>query len=102
MKSAMITEFVKFQALETTTEDQLLAKTDFLNDFQKEQDGYIDGELVKAVGANEWCIIYHYENMEKVKAIGEKMRGNKVFDGFMPLIVPGSLSVTFHQYLRKW
>ena len=102
MKNAIITEFVKFKVLETTTVEQLLTKVDILNDFQKKQDGYIDAELVKHVEENLWCLIYHYESMEKVKVIGEKMRSSKVFDEFMPLAVPGSVSVTFYHQLKNW
>lgn len=102
MKDTIITEFVKFKVLETTTDEQLISKADILNDFQKKQDGFIDAELVKNVEENAWCIIYHYESLEKVKAIGEKMRNSKVFDEFNPLIVPGSISVTFYHQLRKW
>jgi hypothetical protein len=102
MKNSIITEFVKFKVLETTSTEQLISKTDLLDEFQKKQDGYIAAELVKQVEENAWCLIYHYESMEKVKAIGEKMRSNKVFDVFMPLIVPGSLSVTFNHQLKKW
>jgi ABC-type uncharacterized transport system substrate-binding protein len=102
MKTSMITEFVKFQVLESTSDEQLLSSADILNDFQKKQDGFIDAEVVKNVAENAWCFVYHYESMEKVKAIGEKLRSSKVFDVFMPLIVPGSLNVTFHQQLRTW
>jgi len=98
----MITELVKFKVLEAITEEQLLSKAGILHDFQKKQDGYMDGELVKNVGENEWCLIYHYESQEKVKAIGERMRNSKVFDEFMPLTVPGSVSVTLYHQLKKW
>jgi ABC-type uncharacterized transport system substrate-binding protein len=98
----MITEFVKFQALETTTQEQLISKIDILNDFQKKQDGYLDAELVKDIKENFWYIIYHYENFEKVKIIGEKLRSNNLFDEFTPLLVQGSLQVTFHQNVKKW
>jgi hypothetical protein len=102
MKNAIVTEFVKLKVLETTTDEQLISKADILNDFQKKQDGFIDAELVKDMNENSWCFIYHYESMEKVKAIGEKMRNSRVFDEFNPLIVPGSFSVTFCQHLKKW
>jgi hypothetical protein len=102
MKDKIITEFVNFKVLETTNVEQLISKADILNDFQKKQDGYIDAELVKGVEGNVWCLIYHYENLEKVKLIGEKMRSSRVFDEFIPLIVPGSLSVTFYHQLKKW
>jgi hypothetical protein len=102
MKNTFITEFVKFKVLDTTTQEQLISKADILNAFQEKQDGYIDAELVKGIDENAWCLIYHYESMEHVKAIGEKMRSNKVFDEFIPLIVPGSLTVTFNHNLKKW
>ena len=102
MKDTIITEFVKFKVTETTTDEKLILKADILTDFQKKQDGFIDGELVKDVRENEWFFIYHYESMEKVKAIGEKMRNGKVFDEFTPLTVPGSVAVTFYQRLREW
>lgn len=98
----MITELVKFKVLETTTDEQVLSKADILNDFQKKQDGFIDAELVKDMNENTWYFIYHFESMEKVKAIGEKLRSNKVFDAFMPVTVPGSVSVSFHQHSKKW
>jgi hypothetical protein len=102
MKNAIITEFVKFQVSETTSDEQLLSKADLLNEFQQKQDGFIDAELVKDTGLNNWYIIYHYESMEKVKTIGEKMRSSKVFDEFTPLIIPGSLSVSFYRHIKKW
>ena len=102
MKNTIITEFVKMKVLETTTDEQLLLKADILNNFQKMQDGFIDSELVKDINDSSWCFIYHFENMEKVKAIGEKMRSSKVFDEINPLIVPGSFSVTFYQHWKKW
>jgi hypothetical protein len=98
----IITEFVEFKILESTTDEQLISKADIVNEFQEKQDGFIDAELVKGLRENEWYFVYHYENMEKVKAIGEKLRNSKVFDEFTPLIVPGSLSVTFYQQLKKW
>jgi hypothetical protein len=98
----IITEFIKFKVLETTTEEQLIAKANLLNAFQEKQDGFIDAELVKGVKENEWYFVYHYENMEKVQAIGEKMRNSKVLDEFTPLTLPGSLDVTFYQQLKKW
>ena len=102
MKNTIITEFVKFQVLETTTDEKLIAQTDILNDFQKKQDGFIDAELVKDVDKNEWCLVYHYENMEKVKAIGEKLRNSKEFGAFVPNIVPGTLNITFYHKLKRW
>lgn len=99
----MITEFVKFKVLETTTDEQLISKADnHINDFQKKQDGFVDTELVKNVEENEWCFIFHYESLEKIKAVGEKMRNNKAFDELNALIVPGSISVTLYHQLRKW
>ena len=99
----MITEFVKFKALETTRDEQLIFKADaMINGFWKKQDGFIDAELVKDVEANAWCFIYHNENLEQLKAGGEKMRNSKEFGEFIPLIVPGSIGVTFFHQLRKW
>ena len=99
----MITEFVKFNVLETTTTEQLLLNADvFINDFQKKQDGFIDVELVKEIEGNEWCFIFHYENLEKIKAIGEKMRKSKEFNEFKSLVVPESMNVTFRQMLKRW
>lgn len=98
----MITEFVKFKTLDTTTEEELLLKADILNNFQKAQDGYINAELIKDTGENTWYFIYHYESIEKVKAIGEKLRSSKVFETFTPLTVPGSVTVSFNQQVKTW
>jgi len=98
----MVTELVKFNLLETVADELLFSKADHLNDFQKAQEGFCDVELVKNISENTWCFIYHYDSLEKVKVIGEKLRSSTIFDEFNKLIVPGSLSVTFHQQLKKW
>jgi hypothetical protein len=54
MKNTMITEFVKFDLLQTTTEEQLLNKADLINEFLQKQDGFIDVELVVMSGI---CLI---------------------------------------------
>ena len=98
----MVTELVKFKVLKTTTKEQLILKAELLNNFQKKQDGYIDCELVKDVKDDGWYFIYHYENLEKVMAIGEKLRESKAFDELMLLLDPESLDVSFYQQLKTW
>lgn len=102
MKNTTITEFVKIEALQTTTDEQMKTKADVINSFLQQQDGFIDAELVKALEGNVWHFIYHIENFEKLKSIGEKMRSAKMFDEITPLIVPGSLSVSFFSQLKSW
>ena len=103
MKTTMITEFVNFRGLETTTEEQLLSKADvFINGFLKKQDGFVDAELVKDDEGDAQCFIIRYESFEMVKAIVGKMGNCKEFDEFKSVIVPGSIGVTFHQQLRVW
>lgn len=102
MKTKVITEFVKMEVLQTTTEEQLLAKTEIINQFLRKQDGFIDAELVKAIEGNVWLLIYHIENFEKLKALGEKLRAMKLFDEIIPLIEPGSMSVSFYQKIKTW
>ena len=102
MKTTIITEFVKIEALQTTTSEQLMAKADIINAFLQKQDGFIDAELIKAFEGNSWYFIYHIEDMEKLKAVGEKLRSSKLFDEITPLIVPGSLSVTFYSKVKTW
>ncbi len=102
MKNTTITEFVKMEALQTTTDEQIKSKAEVINDFLQKQDGFIDAELVKAVEGNIWHFIYHFENFEKLKVIGEKMRSSKMFDEITPVIVPGSLSVSFYTQLKRW
>ena len=102
MKTKVITELVKMEVLQTTTEEQLLAKTEIINQFLRKQDGFIDAELVKAIEGNVWFLIYHIENFEKLKALGEKLRAMKLFDEIIPLIEPGSMSVSFYQKIKTW
>jgi hypothetical protein len=98
----VITEFVQVKVLETTTDEQLLAKADVLNDFLKNHNGYLDSELIKGIEGNTWVFIFHYISMEKVRIIAEKMRNSKEFEEFKILIVPASISVTFFNQMRKW
>ena len=102
MKETMITELVKFNLLETTTEEQLLSKAEMFNEFQKKQEGFVDSELVKDMKEDSWFLIYHYENMEKCQAIGKKLRESKEFGEFMSVINPESLNLSFHNQLKTW
>jgi len=101
MKKAMITEFVEISVPETTTVEQFTEKAVNLNNFLQKQDGYIDGELLKALDGNAWRFVFHFENMEKVKAIGEKMRNSVEFNEFRSVIVPG-INVSFFLQNQKW
>ena len=102
MKTTTITEFVKIEALQSTTEEQLLAKADVINGFLQRQDGFIDSELVKALEGNTWYFVYHIENMEKLRSVGEKVRSSKLFDELSPLIVAGSMSFSFFCQFKQW
>ena len=48
------------------------------------------GSNSKDVKENSWYFIYHYESLEKVRIIGEKLRESKMFDELMPLLDPAS------------
>lgn len=99
----IITEFVNFKVLETTTDEQLIKKADrFIGDFMKKQDGYVDAELVKAPEGDARCMIIRYENFEKVKAIIEQLGNCKEFAEFKLLLIPGSITVTFNPQLKTW
>jgi hypothetical protein len=102
MKNTIITEFVQIEALQTTTDEQIKLKADVINNFLQQQDGFINAELVKAVEGSIWHFIYHIENFEKLKVIGEKMRSSKMFEEITPLIVPGSLGVSLYTQLKTW
>jgi hypothetical protein len=51
---------------------------------------------------DSWCIIFHYENFEKIQAIGAQLRSSKEFIDFNFLIVPESLKISFWQQLNIW
>ena len=102
MKNTVITEFVKIEVLQTTTEEKLLNAAGMINDFIRKQDGFIDSELVKPLEGNTWYFIYHIESIEKLKTVGEKIRSVRLFDQLTPLITPGSMTVTFFSQVKKW
>jgi hypothetical protein len=102
MKTTIITEFVKIEALQTTTDEQVITKANLVNDFLRNQDGFIDSELVKALEGNTWYLIYHIENLEKLREVGAKLRSNKLFDELIPLTIEGSMSFSFFNQVRKW
>ena len=102
MKSNVITELLKIEALETTTPEQLEAKAGIINSFIQQQDGFIDSELIKAVDGNTWYFIYHIENMEKLRAVGEKIRSNRLFGEITPLIEPESMKVSCYHQVKRW
>ena len=102
MKSNVITELLKIEVLPGTTSEQVIEKADVINSFISQQDGFIDSELVRAVEGNAWYFIYHIENMEKLMAVGEKIRSIRLFGDLMPLIEPESMKVSFYQKVKSW
>lgn len=102
MENKTIIEFVKFEILQEVTPEQLEAKADLVNAFLSKQDGFIDCELVKSVENNCCYLVYHIENKEKLRMVGEKVRALKLFDEFNPIIVPGSMGFSFFSRLKKW
>jgi hypothetical protein len=102
MKNTMITELVRIEVLPTSTEEQVLAKANRINDFLQNQDGFIDCELVKAMEGNIWYLIYHIENVQKLRAVGEKVRASKLFDELSPIMTRGSMNFSFFNQIKKW
>lgn len=102
METKIITELVQFKALETTTDEQIEVAVNNLNEFQKTLDGFIDAELIKNIKENSRSILFHYENFDKVMAIGTALKDNKVFSDFTSLVIKESLSISFHQQLKRW
>lgn len=99
MKDSVITEIVKFRIPGTTNEEELKNRVNHLNELQKSMDGYINAELIKNVSENSWHIIYHYTSLERVKIIGEKIRGSEEFRNFMQQIITESLDISFHHQI---
>ncbi len=102
MKNNVITELLKIEVLPAITPEQVVEKADAINSFISQQDGFIDSELVRGVEGNTWYFIYHIENMEKLKAVGEKIRSKRLFGDLMPLIEPDSMKVSFYQKVKSW
>jgi hypothetical protein len=100
MKETMITEFVEISLPETTTVEQFTEKAENFANFLKKHDGYIDGEMTHSLENNVSRFVFHFENMEKVKAIGEKMRASNEFAEFKSVIA--DFGVSFFKQARKW
>jgi uncharacterized protein YxjI len=95
-----VTEFVEVSLPETTTVEQFTEKAENFATFLKKQDGYMDGEMAKAMEGNTWRFVFHFESMEKVKAIGEIMRASNEFAEFKSVI--GNFGVSFFEQVQKW
>jgi hypothetical protein len=102
METTIITEFVQFEAQESTTDEQILSAVHRLNQFQKEYEGFLDSEIAKDIKEESWHIIFHYENFESLKTIGAHLRSSKEFMDFNSLVVSESLQISFSQQLKNW
>ena len=102
METTIITEFVQFETLETTTNEQIVEAVNRLNQFQKNLGGLLDSEISKNMKDDSWSIIFHYENMEKVQTIGVLLRSSREFMDFSSLIASESLRISFCQQLKTW
>mgnify|MGYP001822852480 CR=1 FL=1 len=102
METKTITELVQFEALETTTDEQIVSAVDRLNQFQKAYEGFLDAEVARDMKENSWRIIFHYENFEWVQEIGSHLRSSREFVDFNSLIVSESLKIFFGQQLKNW
>jgi len=102
MKTNVITELLKIEVLPDVSDEQIVEKVNVINKFIEKQDGFIDAELVKGFEGGVWYLIYHIENAQKLKEVGEKIRGSKLFDEIIPLIISGSMSVQFFNRYKTW
>lgn len=102
METKIITEVVQFEALDSSTDEQILSAVHGLNQFQKEYEGFLDSEIAKDLNEESWRIIFHYENFESVKTIGANLRSSKEFVDFTSLIEAESLKLYFGQQLKNW
>ncbi len=102
METKIITEFVQFETLESTTDEQLVDAVNRLNQFQGNHDGFLDAEIAKDLKEDSWRIIFHYADMEKVQTIGLKLRNSKEFGDFSSLIASDSLRISFCQQMKNW
>jgi len=102
METKTITELVQFEALESTTEEQIVSAVDRLNQFQKAYEGFRDAEIAKDMKDDSWSIIFHYKNFEWVQAIGAHLRNSREFADFQSLLVSESLKISFGQQLKNW
>ncbi len=101
METPIITEFIQFDALGTTTDEQILNTVRQLSRFQREYEGFLDAEIAKDITNNSWHIIFHYKNFEWVQAIGSHLRSSREFVEFKSQIVSDSLDIAFGQQLEK-
>lgn len=102
MINSIITELARVETLATTTNEEFLAKAKLINSFLKQQDGFIDSELIKSLEGNTWYFIFHIENISKLKAVAEILKSNKLFDQITPLITAGSMNFSFFNQIEKW
>ena len=103
MKTSIITEFVKFQVLETMTQEQFLEKAEqMISGFLAKQPGFRNAELIKDLKENSWCFILRYDSIEQVNHIVEKLRESKEFEDFKKGLITGSLQVSFSSQLQTW
>lgn len=102
MNTEIITELIEIKLLDSTKRDELLLKANEINTFLQNEDGFIRAELIKNIESNVWYFVYHFENFEKLKAVGVKLRSNKMFEGIKLLIVPDSMNVSFYEQIEKW
>ncbi len=101
MKTTIITELVKLEVL-PEAEAEILAKGEAVSSFLQKNNGFLDGELIKSTEGGVWYFIYHFESMDKLKEAGQKLRASGLFNELNSITVPGSLSVTFFEQIRKW
>ncbi len=103
MENKTITEIVTFQIkLGVAEENTIEIIDDVVNNFHKKQEGFINGELVKGEKENEWSMIYHYQSMENIKAVGEKIAQGTEMDKFKEIVMPESVKLQFLKQILSW
>ena len=102
MNTKIITELIEIKLLDSIKKDELLLKANEINTFLKNEDGFIRAELIKEIESNVWNFVYHFENFEKLKAVGAKLKSNKMFEGIKQLSVPDSMNVSFYEQIEIW
>ena len=99
----MITEIIAFEMREKTSKDQMIHQLDtVVHEFHKNQDGYVDMELVSDYSNQQWQMIIHYQSMDDIEKVKMNMPQSKALNDFRELIIPETMKVSFHEQHERW
>jgi heme-degrading monooxygenase HmoA len=103
MDKAITTEIASFETVGGMDRREWIKIVDSLEkEFHMKQKGFIDTELVKEEGPNQWMMIQHWRTMEDAREASRQMMKSVSAEQFRNSLDPKTVRLQYLEQMGQW